>query len=243
MVFSLFVPHCIAEIGLNQTESARCGEGVRHTSMLDSSVLVAGVVIGVVLFLSCVAIILGSLRKNRCFRHLHLQRDDSYRKAALYGLSLFMASPKARSSEPPPSFYFSPSMETLSRVNLTHPDSPPRYDECVGDQAAQTCIPTDDPPPYSLIDPCRQNEQTLNVPWDEELSLGTSMERDAGYLSGPQDLQEPIPSISLSSSFPMEAAPPYETVVCEQNIPIPLVPLDVLKNSTNYYQNFVNRTM
>ncbi|XP_061450236.1 protein BEAN1 [Rhineura floridana] len=229
-------------IHLNQTipitEFTHFTEAKADTSMSDSSVLVAGVVIGVVLFLSCMAIIIGSLRKNGCFPHLQLRRDVSYTPECLYGGSVG----ELRSScieEFPPAFYFSSYLET--QVNITHPDSPPEYDECVGPGAIQICVPTDDPPPYSLIDPCRWNDSAINIPWEEELSPGTTTERDAGYLVGLQG--QPIPSISLSSSFPMEAAPPYETVVCEQNLPIPLVPLDVLKNSTDCYQTFFDRIM
>ncbi|XP_034976911.1 protein BEAN1 [Zootoca vivipara] len=231
-------------IYLNQTipitEFTHYTEGKADTSMSDSSVLVAGVVIGAVLFLSCVAIIIGSLRKNRCFQHLQLRRDASYTPECFYGGSVG----ELRSScieEFPPAFYFSTYVET--QVNVTCPDSPPHYDECVGPGAVQICIPTDDPPPYSLIDPCRWNDSAVNIPWEEEVTPGAAGERDAGYLVGLQGLQQPIPSISLSSSFPMEAAPPYETVVCEQNIPIPLVPLDLLKTSTEHYQTFFNRIM
>nr|XP_060644359.1 protein BEAN1 [Anolis sagrei ordinatus] len=205
-------------------------------SMPDSSVLVAGVVIGLVLFLSCVAIIVGSLRKKQCFRHLQLQRDVSYTPDCF---SIGELRPGCI-EEFPPAFYFSSYMEMLSQVNITHPDSPPRYDECVGPEATQIYIPTDDPPPYSLIDPCQQNDMTPNG-GGGEMAPGTATEWDAGHLLRFQDLSQPIPSISLSSSFPMEAAPPYETVVREQTSTLPLAQLHVLKNSTDDYQTSSNR--
>ncbi|XP_062997514.1 protein BEAN1 [Elgaria multicarinata webbii] len=226
------------EIDLNKTSPFdRFVVCFGEPEMTDSSVLVAGVVIGVVLFLSCVAIIIGSLRKNRCFRHLQLRRDTSYTPDCFsYGGSVG----ELRSScieEFPPSFYFSSYVDSLSQVNIMHPDSPPRYDECVGANAAQIDIPTDDPPPYSLIDPCRQNDLSINLAWEEGVTPGTTTERDAGYLARLQDLQPPIPN-SLSSPFPMEAAPPYETVLSEQNVPILR---GVLKNFTDYSQTFSNR--
>ncbi|KAJ7311976.1 hypothetical protein JRQ81_006301 [Phrynocephalus forsythii] len=210
--------------------------------MLDSSLLVAGVVIGVVLFLSCVAIIIGSLRNKRCFQHLQLQRDARYTPNCFsYGSS----TGEIRSScteEFPPDFYFSSYIETLPQADITYPDSPPRYDECLGPGAAQICLPTDDPPPYSLIDPCQRNELAINMSGEEEeLPYGTVMERNAGYLIGLQDSQQPISSVSLSSSLSMEAAPPYETVVHELSFPLPLAPLDRLKNSRDWYQTFFNR--
>ncbi|XP_078236530.1 protein BEAN1 isoform X2 [Pogona vitticeps] len=236
-----------SEIHLNQTtpisEFIHYTEGSSDTSMPDSSVLVAGVVIGVVLFLSCVAIIIGSLRKKRCFQHLQFQRDASYTPDCFsYGSSIG----EMRSScteEFPPAFYFSSYTETLSQANITHPDSPPRYEECVGPGAAQIYLPTDDPPPYSLIDPCQHNELAINIPWEEAAAAAaphrTVTERGAGYLVGLQDSQQPIPSISLSSSFPMEAAPPYEMVAHEQNVPLPRAPLDGLKSSSDFFNRII----
>ncbi|XP_062817968.1 protein BEAN1 isoform X2 [Anolis carolinensis] len=241
-----------SEIHLNKTSPINVfthyTAAIGCVSMPDSSVLVAGVVIGLVLFLSCVAIIVGSLRKKRCFRHLQLQRDVSYTPDCFsYGGGSIGELRPSCIEEFSPAFYFSSYMETLSQVNITHPDSPPRYDECVGPEATQIYIPTDDPPPYSLIDPCQQNGMTPSIAWrggggGGEMGPGTATEWDAGHLLSLQDLPQPIPSISLlSSSFPMEAAPPYETVVHEQTTTLPLAQLDLLKNSTDYYQTSSNR--
>lgn len=115
------------------------------------------------------------------------------------------------------------------------------YDECMGPGAAQIYLPTDDPPPYSLIDPYLQNELAINISWEEEVSPRTVTERGAAYLSRLQASQRPVPSVSLSSSFPMEAAPPYESVVPEQRVPLPCAPLDGLKNPRDCYQAFFNR--
>lgn len=235
-----------SKVHLNQTspisEFSHYTEISSDTNMLGSPVLVAGVVIGVVLFLSCVTIIIGSLKKYRCFQHPQLRRDTSYTPDGFYyGGSIG----ELRSScieEFPPAFDFSSYVETLSQVNVMHSDSPPRYDECVGPRATQTYIPTDDPPPYSLIDPCQQNYFAIDIPWEEEASPGTPR-RAARCLVGLHDLVQPITSVSLSSSFPMEAAPPYETVVHEPNTPIPLVPLEALKNYTDDYQTLFNRIL
>ncbi|XP_058010861.1 protein BEAN1 [Ahaetulla prasina] len=207
--------------------------------MLDSSVLVAGVVIGVVLFLSCVAILIGSLRKNHCFRHLQLWSDASYTPDCFsYGGSVG----ELRSScaeEFPPTFYFSSYMEALSQANIIHADSPPRYDECVGPGAAQIYLPTEDPPPYSLIDPCQQNDMSINNPLEERGSTSATMGQGSEGLVRIQDLRQP--STALSSSFPTETAPPYEAVVCEQSVPLPQASLALLKGSADYHRTLFDR--
>lgn len=110
----------------------------------------------------------------------------------------------------------------------------------MGPGATQIYIPTDDPPPYSLMDPCQRNDIPINVSLEEAATSGTTGQA-ADYAVRLQDLQQPISSISLSS-LTLEAAPLYETVVSEQNIPIPLVPMEVLKNSTGY-QTVLNQMM
>uniref|UniRef100_A0A8C8RAK7 Protein BEAN1 n=1 Tax=Pelusios castaneus TaxID=367368 RepID=A0A8C8RAK7_9SAUR len=201
-------------------------ENGNDPSLLVSPLLVAGVVIGLVLFLSCVTIIVGSLRKDGRLRHPYLRRDASYGEIVTpdgfsYGGSIGeLRSPCTE--EFPPAFDFGSYMETLSQVNVMYLDSPPRYDECIGPGATQIYVPTDDPPPYSLTDPCQRNELSINISLEEDAASGTPR-RSPNYPVRLQDLQQPISSISLTS-LTLEAAPPYETVVCEQNIPIPLVP-------------------
>ncbi|XP_009464041.1 PREDICTED: protein BEAN1, partial [Nipponia nippon] len=233
------------EFHLNQSsptsEFPSYSENGSDTSLLVSPLLVAGVVIGLVLFLSCVTIIVGSLRKDGRLRHPHLRRDAVY---APDGFSYGGSFGELRSTcmeEFPPAFDFGSYLDTLSQVNVMYPDSPPRYDECVGPGATQIYIPTDDPPPYSLTDPCQRNEISINISLEGEAASGTTGQA-ANYAVRLQDLQPPISSISLSS-LTLEAAPLYETVVCEQNIPIPLVPVEVLKNSSTDYQTLLNQIM
>ncbi|XP_074865296.1 protein BEAN1 isoform X2 [Carettochelys insculpta] len=214
-------------------------ENSNDTSLLVSPLLVAGVVIGLVLFLSCVTIIVGSLRKDGRLRHPHLRRDLNY---APDGFSYGGSIGELRSTcteDFPPAFDFSSYMESLSQVNVMYPDSPPRYDECIGPGATQIYIPTDDPPPYSLTDPCQRNELSVNISAEEEAASGTTG-RPSRYPVRLQDLQQPLTSISLAT-LTQEAAPPYEVVVCEQNSPIPLVPMDVQKNSSTDCQTLLNQ--
>uniref|UniRef100_A0A8D0G423 Uncharacterized protein n=1 Tax=Sphenodon punctatus TaxID=8508 RepID=A0A8D0G423_SPHPU len=98
-----------------------------NISLLVSPLLVAGVVIGLVLFLSCVTIIVGSLRKDGRLRHPHLRRDASY---APDGFSFSGSIGELRSTcieEFQPAYDFSSYVETLSQVNVMYPDSPPWF--------------------------------------------------------------------------------------------------------------------
>ncbi|XP_051788117.1 protein BEAN1 isoform X2 [Erpetoichthys calabaricus] len=197
-------------------------EGGNEASLLVSPLVVAGIVIGLVLFLSCVTIIVGSLRKDGRLRNPHLRTEASY---APDGFSYGGSIRDLRSScidEFPPAFDFDSYMETLSQVNVIYPDSPPHYEECVGPGATQIYIPTDDPPPYSVTDPC-QEDVMAEASWVVgSTSRNPIRMRENG--------QQAISSISFSA-HPLENAPPYEAVVCEQNLPIPLIPLDLLKHT------------
>ncbi|MBN3299451.1 BEAN1 protein, partial [Amia calva] len=230
---------CGYEVSSNQSspvnEYPDCREGGSEASLLVSPLVVAGIVIGLVLFLSCVTIIVGSLRKDGRLRNPHLRTESSF---APDGFSYGGSIGELRSTcieEFPPAFDFDSYVETLSQVNVMYPDSPPHYEECVGPGATQIYVPTDDPPPYSLTDPCQaeglqQPRTSLEM---QELRGGASwvIGRASRYPIGLQELrQQPISSISLSA-LPLEDAPPYETVVSGQNQPIPLIPLDVLKHT------------
>ncbi len=108
------------------------------------------------------------------------------------------------------------------------------YDECVG-QGTQIYVPTDNPPPYSLTDPCRYHPASHRHREMEDMLAGASWVSASGSSHYPTRLQDfrhqPIASISLSA-LPSDEAPPYEAVVSEQNQPLPLMPLDLLKHTT-----------
>ncbi|KAK6294686.1 hypothetical protein J4Q44_G00355160 [Coregonus suidteri] len=98
--------------------------GGSRASLLVSPLVVAGIVIGLVLFLSCVTIIVGSLRKDSRLRNPHLRA--SY---APDGFSYGGSIGELRSTcieEFPPAFDFDSYVETLSQVNVMYPDSPPQ---------------------------------------------------------------------------------------------------------------------
>ncbi|XP_028325237.1 protein BEAN1 [Gouania willdenowi] len=207
-----------------------------EASLLVSPLVVAGIVIGLVLFLSCITIIVGSLRKDSRLRNPHLR--VSYGPDGFsYGGSVG----ELRSScleDFPPGLDFDSYRETLSQIHSLYPDSPPRYDECVSDQIF---TPTDDPPPYSLLDPCRRSSQQQQ---EEEHTSYTSTDHspfpagssaDATWFSPTHDplgLRHSTDQQIASISFPLEAAPPYESVLAEQGQPLPLMPCDLYKHQS-----------
>ncbi|KAM6956647.1 protein BEAN1 [Aplochiton taeniatus] len=217
-----------------------CRHGASEASLLVSPLVVAGIVIGLVLFLSCVTIIIGSFRKDSRLHNPHLRA--SY---APDGVSYGGSQGELRSAcleDFPTTFDLESYTEALSQA--MYPDSPPRYDECMGPGATQMYPPTDDPPPYSLTDPW---ETGCDPGWEEpphlvvtdeqaETSAGASWfssESDANCPIRLQDLrQQPIASISLSA-LPLEAAPPYDSLVEQQNQPLPLMPLDLFKHQSD----------
>ncbi|KAJ8400446.1 hypothetical protein AAFF_G00395700 [Aldrovandia affinis] len=213
----------ICSVSSNQSRPAHeysdCRDGGSEASLLVSPLVVAGIVIGLVLFLSCITIIVGSLRKDGRLRNPHLR--PSY---APDGFSYGGSIGELRSTcieDFPPAFDFDSYVETLSQVNVMYPDSPPHYEECVGPGATQIYVPTDDPPPYSLTDP----HQGRDVP-----AMHSSLEIEEGASSVMGRLQ-PIASISLSALL-LEDAPPYEAIAGGQSQPIPLIPMDLLKHTS-----------
>ncbi|NXC05341.1 BEAN1 protein, partial [Orthonyx spaldingii] len=180
------------------------GEQGGDSSLLVSPLLVAGLVIGLVLLLSCATIVVGSLRRDSRLGQPRLAREANVNCccfAAPDGFSHGGSSGELRSTcteEFPPACDFGSYLDILSQVNIMYPDPPPCYDECVGPGATQIYIPTDDPPPYSLTDPCQRNEISINIyiSQQEEAASGT-----AGWDANPavrlQELQQPRSAISV----------------------------------------------
>ncbi|NWQ65957.1 BEAN1 protein, partial [Neopipo cinnamomea] len=186
-------------------------ENGSDTSLLVSPLLVAGVVIGLVLFLSCATIVMGSLRKDGRLRHPQLRTEAGYGEKkqqiliacfpAPDGFSHGGSSGELRSTcteEFPQACDFGSYLDIPSQISIMYPDPPPCYDECVGPGATQIYIPTDDPPPYSLMDPCQRNEISINtyISQEEEAASGTTAQA-ANSAVRLQDLQQPIPSVSV----------------------------------------------
>ncbi|NXQ61911.1 BEAN1 protein, partial [Anthoscopus minutus] len=176
------------------------------SSLLVSPLLVAGVVIGLVLSLSCATIVVGSLRKDSRFGHPRLGREAADANihscfAAPDGFSHGGSSAELRSTcteEFLPACDFDSYLDILSQVHIMYPDPPPCYDECVGPGATQIYIPTDDPPPYSVMDPCQRNEIPINICISQEEEAASGTARQAAHSAVRlQDLQQPSLAISV----------------------------------------------
>ncbi|XP_029109646.1 protein BEAN1-like [Scleropages formosus] len=209
----------ICAVSSNQSEPAHeypdCREGSGAASLLVSPLVVAGIVIGLVLFLSCVTIIVGSLRKDGRLRSHHLHAREASDGLSYGGSVGELRSPCVE--EFAPAFDFSFYTESPTRTGLVYPDSPPHYEDCVGPGATEIYVPTDDPPPYSLADPCLEAFRPANPTTSEAQERWNG----ASYLAG-----TPVSYIGL----PVENAPPYEAVVSGPRRPIPLMPTEPLKH-------------
>lgn len=213
-------------------------EPVGEPSLLVSPLVVAGIVIGLVLFLSCVTIIVGSLRKDSRLRNPHL-RANYGQDGFSYGGSVG----ELRSTcleEFSPGLDFHSFGDSLSQINSLYPDSPPRYEECVGPGATEIYIPTDDPPPYSLLDPCQETtgQEPSHTHTTTSTSSGSSSTDSPASTSwfsyGPSHHHHHCHSGQhiASISYPMEEAPPYESVLMDSGQPLPLMPCDLYKHQT-----------
>ncbi|ELK14462.1 Protein BEAN [Pteropus alecto] len=134
-----------------------------------SPILVVSTVIGVLVILSCMTIIGGSICKaqfrQRRNRRRYEEEDENsqgsdgsiyshltYRMRHACGFAEGWSSPSVLSTD-----------ENVDGMMLQelYSDIPPRYEECIGPGATQLYIPTDAPPPYSLIDAYPVLESTL----------------------------------------------------------------------------------
>uniref|UniRef100_A0A8C5J414 BEAN1 protein n=1 Tax=Junco hyemalis TaxID=40217 RepID=A0A8C5J414_JUNHY len=101
------------------------GEHGGDSSLLVSPLLVAGVVIGLVLLLSCATIVVGSLRRDSRARRA---RPGTAAADAPDGFSHGGSSAELRSTcseELPPGCDFDSYLDILSQVNIMYPDPPP----------------------------------------------------------------------------------------------------------------------
>ncbi|KAG7315010.1 hypothetical protein KOW79_021098 [Hemibagrus wyckioides] len=184
-----------------------------------SPLVVAGIVIGLVLFLSLLIIIIGSMRKKK---HSHLNTDTAD------GLSFGGSTGELRSEcvdEFPPAFDFDSYAEAIpiSHISTVYPDAPPHYDECVGRDATQIFTPTDDPPPYS--------HASHTHPYTEgaELPEGTSWW--SAHVHAGCDYPISLQDISSAFVLSLDELPPYEAVVEQQNRTIPLISTGDIKHT------------
>ncbi|XP_062923583.1 protein BEAN1 isoform X1 [Mobula hypostoma] len=204
-------------------------ESGSDANLLVSPLVVAGIVIGLVLFLSCMTIIVGSFRKDSRLRNSNIRAEASYAPDAFsFGESIG----ELRSTcieDYPPVFDFDSYTETLSQVNVMYQDSPPHYEDCVRDAGPGMYLPEDDPPPYSLTDPWQRPAPRL--PSERESAVLESGDRTDGPAMAPESQQEAVSSVS-TTSLPSAQAPPYERVARRgRDVALPMIPQAELKET------------
>nr|XP_051702821.1 protein BEAN1 [Oryctolagus cuniculus] len=208
-------------------------ESSEHSHLLVSPVLVASAVIGVVIILSCITIIVGSIRRDRQARlqrhrhrhrhhhhHHHRRRRHRHREYEHGYVSEEHA--YSRSSRrvryacspvedwPPPLDVSSDGDADATVLRELYPDSPPGYEECVGPRATELYVPTDAPPPYSLTGSCPMLDSALD---------GSSGQSPSQH----QQVHRTRDQSGLRSAS-MDTLPPYEAV-CGASLPSGLLPL------------------
>ncbi|XP_036753816.2 protein BEAN1 [Manis pentadactyla] len=203
-------------------------ESSEHSHLLVSPVLVASAVIGVVIILSCITIIVGSIRRDRQARlqrhhrrRRHRRRRRRRRREYEHGYASD-GHTYSRSSRgmryacspvedwPPPLDLSSDGDVDTTVLRELYPDSPPGYEECVGPGATQLYIPTDAPPPYSLTDSCPAQDGVLDL--------------GSGHSPGQHQQAQRIQGQSGLRTISMDTLPPYEAV-CGASPPSGLLPL------------------
>ncbi|XP_066439298.1 protein BEAN1 [Eleutherodactylus coqui] len=180
------------------------------TALLVSPLVVAGIVIGLVLFLSCVTIIIGSLRKDGGERNWRLE-NPSY-DGISYATSSFGDLRSVCTGDISPALEFGSYLE----LSASYPDYPPCYEDCVGPGTLELYLPADDPPPYSLEDPH----------FRQVLSLGTGAEEMP--LSSQTNTEHFPVSLPLST-VGCHIVPPIQTTA-KRSLPLPIIPMDILKD-------------
>ncbi|XP_069758144.1 protein BEAN1 isoform X2 [Narcine bancroftii] len=196
-------------------------QNISDTNLLVSPLVVAGIVIGLVLLLSCMTIIVGSFRKDSRLRDSNVRAEASYAPDAFsFGGSIG----ELRSTcieEYPPSFDFDSYTETLSQVNVTYQDSPPHYEDCVLDRVLAVYLHEDDPPPYSLTDPWQRHDPSPRI---TRLQGATPQGTGGSTDVLAAESWQVVSSISSSLSG-QDQAPPYDHVVQNRrDLALPLVP-------------------
>ncbi|XP_040185139.1 protein BEAN1 isoform X2 [Rana temporaria] len=207
----------ILEIYLNQSNPLPEYFGYMRSShdstLLVSPLVVAGIVIGLVLFLSCVTIIIGSLRKDGRERDWRLQ-NPSY-DGISYAPSFGDLSSVCTGD-------MSPALDFASYLGLSvsYPDFPPRYDECVVPGSSGSYLPTDEPPPYSLEDPQQLQSDLTFSDNTEEIALRSHENPENNLIPASlcaADLRDDSPSRTTSKT----------------SLPLPIIPMDIQKHAAS----------
>ncbi|XP_077310411.1 protein BEAN1 isoform X2 [Lithobates pipiens] len=180
------------------------------STLLVSPLVVAGIVIGLVLFLSCVTIIIGSLRKDGRERDWRLQ-NPSY-DGISYAPSFGDLSSVCTGD-------MSPALDFASYLGLSvsYPDFPPCYEECVVPGSSGSYLPTDEPPPYSLEDPQQLQRDLTFSDNTEEIALRLH-----------ENTENNLIPASLSAADLRDVSPSRTT--SKTSLHLPIIPMDIQKH-------------
>ncbi|CAN2389483.1 1 [Pristimantis euphronides] len=176
------------------------------STLLVSPLVVAGIVIGLVLFLSCVTIIIGSLRKDGGERDWRLE-NPSY-DGISYAASSFGDLRSVCTGDISPALEFGSYLE----LSASYADYPPCYEDCVGPGTLEIYLPAEDPPPYSLEDPHFRQVSSLDTSPEE---MPPSSQTNAEHL--------------LLSTVDHHVVPPVQTMA-KRNLYLPVLPMDTRKD-------------
>ncbi|KAM4018684.1 protein BEAN1 isoform 2-T6 [Anomaloglossus baeobatrachus] len=179
-------------------------------ALLVSPLVVAGIVIGLVLFLSCVTIIIGSLRKDGRERDWRLE-NPSY-DGISYAASSFGDLRSVCTGDISPALEYGSYLE----LSVSSPDYPPCYEDCVGPGALGMCLPADDPPPYSLEDPHLRPEVSLGT-GTTETPLGS--QTDPGHFQ----VSSPLSTVDLDMATTVQT-------LAKRSLHLPIIPMDIIKD-------------
>ncbi|KAM7057890.1 protein BEAN1 [Molossus nigricans] len=161
-------------------------ENSGKSNVFVSPVMVASVVIGMVVAISCITIILGSMRRERQARQSRRRRYGDYEdgqeseELTYWSRGMRYACSLVGDWPAPLDLSYHQEVDAVMLHRL-YTDPPPCYEECMGPGATQLYLPTDAPPPYSLIDTSHSS---------------------GGYQQGQSSLH----------TISMDALPPYEAV-------------------------------
>ncbi|XP_012585885.1 PREDICTED: protein BEAN1 [Condylura cristata] len=200
-------------------------ESQEHSHLLVSPVLVASAAVGVVIILSCITIIVGSIRRDRQARlqrrrrhhhrhHRRRRRHREYEHGYVSDGHTYSRSSRRMRYACNPAEDWPPALDLSSDgdVDATvlqelYPDSPPGYEECMGPGATQLYIPTDAPPPYSLTGSCP--------------SLDGDFDAGSGHSPGRHQQVRRTQGQSGLRTVSMDTLPPYEAVCGVPRLPLP----------------------
>ncbi|XP_073515264.1 protein BEAN1 [Phyllobates terribilis] len=176
-------------------------------ALLVSPLVVAGIVIGLVLFLSCVTIIIGSLRKDGGERDWRLE-NPSY-DGISYATSSFGDLRSVCTGDISPALEFGSYLE----LSASYPDYPPCYEDCVGPGTLEMCLPADDPPPYSLEDPHLRQEVSLGP---RSAETPRCSQTDAGHFQ----VSSPLSTVNSHVAASVQTT-------AKRSLHLPIIPMDM----------------